>query len=219
MIQYERFNQTEKQLFKRLVNQLLAKTFLLRDDYDLSEGRLKVHPDYRFVERTYEVFVGYFELGGWTLHRDSQYGVIYLNSAHDYNRVHFNKFTTLMLLTMRLIFEERREEVSLRNEVVFTASELIEKMNILGIIEKKPSMKDILEGFKILNSFNVINKIDGKWDAPDSRYMILPSILFVIPNDKISMFSELSQTKEDEVTSDYRVESMDEDDDIMEDLL
>lgn len=227
VIQYERFNQTEKLLFKRLVNMLLAKTFIIRDEYEATTGRLKVHADYRFIERTFEVFSGYLELAGWTLHRDNTYGVIYLNSQHDYNKYQFNKFTTLMLLTLRLIYEERREEVSLRNEIFFETHEMIRKMQVLGILDKKPSMKDIAEGLKRLSHFNILNKIEGKWEAPDTHFLLLPSILFIISNDKISMLATLVESStEDEIqTSDQNEDDENESEDeadaseLMEDLL
>ncbi len=227
-LKYERFNQTEKLLFKRLINQLLSKTFLIRDEYDAHEGRLKVHPDYRFVERTFEVFTGYLELSGWTLHRDSTYGVIYLESQYDYNKYQFSKFMTLMLLTLRLIYEERREEVSLRNEVVFETNQLISKMQILGILDKKPSMKDIADTLKTFASFNLVSKLEGKWEAPDARFVALPSILFIIPNDKISVLSDLIGASEE--VDDSKIDTADveiafdqagdeEENEMMEDLL
>lgn len=214
---YEKFNQTEKQLFKRLVNQLMAKTFIIRDEYDVKEGRIKIHSDYRFVERAYEVFSGYLELGGWTIHRDSDYGVIYISSMHDYNKFKMNKFTTLMMLSLRLLFEERREEVSLRNEVLFESYELISKMQVLGIIDKKPAMKDIADGYKLLSSFNILEKLSGKWDGHDAKFVILPSILFIIPNDKISLVSEMVKSKEDEI--DDESSEFDDETELMEDLL
>lgn len=219
MIKYERLNQTEKLLFKRMINQLLSKTFLIRDEYDAKESRVRVHPDYRFVERTFDIFSDYLELGGWTLHRDNHYGVIYLNSVHDYNKFQFNKFMTMMLLTLRLVFEERREEVSLRNEVLIETNEIISKMQVLGALDKKPSMKEISDTLKTFESFNILNKVEGKWEAPDTRFVILPSILFIIPNDKISMLSEVVSSKESESQDLEASSEIDEESEIMEDLL
>lgn len=216
---YSQMNQTESMLFKRLVNLLLSKTFLLRDDYDLKEGRLRVHPDYRFVERHIEIFSGYLDLGGWTLHRDNSYGVIYLNSSHDYNRFQFNKFQTLVLFTLRIIFEERREEVQIRNEVIVETNELVQKMIVLGILDKKPAMKELGDTLRLMSGFNLVNRIEGgKWEAPETRLMILPSILFVIPNEKISLLNDLTETQEQTEENDSDLEYED-DSDMMEDVL
>lgn len=213
---HDHMNQTEKLVFKRIINQLLAKTFLLRDAYDLTEGRVKVHADFRFVERFFDVFSGYLDLAGFVLHRDNAYGVMSLASTHDYNKFQFNKFTTLVLLSLRLMFEERREEVSLRHEVIIETHELVSKMQVLGIIEKKPSMKDLADALKILASFNIVERFEkGKWEAPETRLMILPSILFIIPNEKISQVAETIGLDDQDQNEDM---TADDDADLMEDM-
>lgn len=192
---YEQLNQGERQNFTRIVNQLLARTFLIRDDYDIAEGRIRVHPDYRFVERLFDVFSGYLQVAGFSLHRDSVYGVISISSLHDYNKFQFSKFTTGVLLTLRLIFEERREAVSLRQEVLLDTSELVSKMQVLELLDKRPAMRDLALALKQLSSFNLVLRLGGgKWEAPDTRLMILPSILFVIPNDKLTQVLEHMST-------------------------
>jgi hypothetical protein len=212
---YERFNQSEKLQFQRIVNRLQGTTFLLRDVYDNQEQYGKVHRDYRFVDRHFDVFTGYLELGGWTLWRDTTYGVIHLGSAYEYNKVQFNKFTTLILLTLRLLFEERREEISLRNEVVIATYEVVEKLMNLNLIDKRPAFKDLSESLRILGNYHIITRLEkGKWEAPDTKLMILPSILFILPNEGISKLKDLleepdpkgEQNEEEEAEDDLEEE-------------
>lgn len=197
---YERLNNAEKELFKKMVNLILAKSFIIRDYFDEKESRMRIHGDYKFMERHWELFAGYLSFGGWTLHKDNTYGVIHLISQYEYNRFQFNKFTTLILLTLRLIFEEKREEVSLRNEVVIQNHELVQKMTVLGVVDKKPAFKDLTEALKTLAGFNILSKLSGKWDSPDATLMILPSILFILPNERISQLNELLVTGAEEET-------------------
>ncbi len=205
---YEQLNNSEKQAFTRIVNLLLAKTFLLREDYDLKEGRVRVHPDYRFVDRLFDVFSEYLAVAGFALHRDSGYGVMSLASLHDYNKYQFSKFTTMVLLTLRLIFEEKRESVSLRQEVMLDTHELVSKMQVLGVIDKRPAMKDLATALKQLASFNLVMRLDGgKWESPDTRLMLLPSILFIIPNDRLSqVLASLDDRDDDSPSSDAGVD-------------
>ena len=197
---YERLNNAEKELFKKLVNLILAKSFFIRDYFDEKESRMRIHGDYKFMERHWELFTGYLSFGGWTLHKDNTYGVIHLISQYEYNRFQFNKFTTMILLTLRLIFEEKREEVSLRNEVVIQNHELVQKMTVLGVVEKKPAFKDLTEALKTLAGFNILGKLSGKWDSPEATLMILPSILFILANERISQLNELLVTGAEEET-------------------
>ena len=192
---YERLTNSEKEEFKRLLSSLLAHTFLIRDIYDPKEGLMKVNPEYRFVERNYELFVEYLGFGGWSLQKDSNYGVIALTNVYEYNRVRLDRNTTLILYTLRLIFEEEREKVTLRNEILTTVAQTVHKMIALGLVKKKPSDKDLTEAFRQLENYHVIQKIAGSWEEAETKFLILPSILFIITNEKISKLSEAYEAK------------------------
>jgi hypothetical protein len=201
---YEKLNNSEKEEFKRLSNLLLSKTFITRDFYDLKESMMKVNPEYRFIERHFELFSSYFSCSGWAVLKDNQYGVISIENIYEYNRLKLDRFTTLVLYTIRLIFEEERERVSLRNEIMTTTGQIIHKMLTMNIFKKKPSDRDISESLRLLSNHNLIQKISGQWENADTRIMILPSILFVLSNEKISRvfeflgFEETSNTEDQE---------------------
>jgi len=73
---YDKLTNSEKEEFKRLANMLLTKTFIIRDYYDSREEMMKISPEYRFIERNFELFSEYFSFSGWDLRKDNQYGVI-----------------------------------------------------------------------------------------------------------------------------------------------
>ena len=157
---------------------------------------MKVNPDYRFVERHFELFFNYFFYSGWAVNKDNQYGVISMENIYEYNRLKLDRFTTLMLYTIRLIFEEERERISLRNEIMTTTGQIIHKMITMNIFKKKPSDRDISESLRLLSNHNLIQKISGQWENADARIMILPSILFVLTNERISRIYDLLGTDE-----------------------
>lgn len=187
---YQKLNNSDREEFRRLLNLLLSRTFIIRDVYDSREGMMKINPEYRFVERNYELFIDYLSYAGWILQKDGNYGVIALGNEYEYNRVRLDKNTTLILYTLRLIFEEEREKVSLRNEILTTTGQMVHKMITLGITAKKPSDKDLADGLRQLSRHNIIEKIEGRWEQADTKLLILPSILFVITNEKISRMYE-----------------------------
>jgi hypothetical protein len=194
---FTRLTNSEKEEFRRLLSSLLAHTFLIRDIYDTKENLMIVNPEYRFVERNFELFLEYLGFGGWTLQKDSNYGVISLANDYEYNRVRFDRNTTLILYTLRLIFEEEREKVTLRNEILTTVANTVHKMIALGLIKKKPSDKDLTEAFRQLDNYRVIQKIAGSWEDAESKLLILPSILFIVTNERIGKLAEMYETKDD----------------------
>jgi hypothetical protein len=187
---YEKLNNSDKEEFRRLVNLLLSRNFVIRDVYDTKEGMMKISPEYRFIERNFELFVEYLGFAGWMLQKDGNYGVIALSNEYEYNRVRLDKNTTLILYTLRLIFEEEREKISLRNEILTTTGQMVHKMITLGIVSRKPSDKDLADGLRQLAYHNIIEKLDGPWEQADTKLLILPSILFVVTNEKISRMYE-----------------------------
>ncbi len=98
---YERLTNSEKEEFKRLLNLLLCRTFIIRDIYDPKEDMMKINPDYRFIERNFPLFLEYLDYAGWVIEKDNNYGVISLNNSYDYNRVKLNRNTTLILYILR----------------------------------------------------------------------------------------------------------------------
>lgn len=210
--EYEKLSNSEKEEFRRLLNLILSRTFIIRDVYDPKEGMMRVNPEYRFVERNFALFNEYLWFSGWALYKDSQYGVIALVNTYEYNRVRLDRNTTLILFILRLIFEEEREKVTLRKEVLTSTGQIVHKMLTLGLIKKKPSDRDLAEALRQLAYYNIIQKLEGRWEDPDNKLLILPSILFVVTNEKISRIYE---TLGDEEDSDQESEET-EDQDIKE---
>lgn len=193
---YDKLTNSEKEEFKRLANMLLTKTFIIRDYYDSREEMMKISPEYRFIERNFELFSEYFSFSGWDLRKDNQYGVISIENVYEYNRLKLDKFTTFILYTVRLIYEEEREHISLRNEVITTTGQIIHKMINLNLIKKKPSDRDISDSLRLLSNHNLLQKISGSWENADTKILILPSVLFVVSNERISRIYDLVENGE-----------------------
>lgn len=203
---FEKMNMAEQESFKRLVNWLLAHTYLLQDSYIFEDHMKRTNPDYLFVERHFEIFQEYLGYAGFCLERDSNYGVIFLTSVYDFNRVKFDKVTTLLLYVLRLIYEEEREKLSLSSDIFITTGDLVHKMISLGVMKKKPSNILLRDSLRMLNRFRVIEKVEGLWEAADTKLLILPTILFIVTNERISnmyqLIDEEGQTEDEETEAD-----------------
>ena len=202
---YKKLGIGEQEDFKRVINYLLSHTFLCAETFNEDDGP-RTNPDYLFVEANYDLFEAYLRLAGFSLERDSAYGVISLKSEFDGTRVRFDKMTTIMAFTMRLIYDEQKEKLSLAREITLRTGELVDKMIALGVIKKKPSNLQLYESLSALRRYNIILKREGKWEDAQTRFLILPTILFIVSNEQIATMSRLlDETEED------RVEDEDED--------
>ena len=187
---YNDLTNAEKDNFKRVVSLILAKTFIVNRIYDKSQKTFKSNADYRFIDRNIELFREYLELAGFRLVKDSNYEVIYIENEYGYNKKRLDKNTTIFLYGLRLKFDEDRESVKLNIDTIVTVSDIIKTLMDVGAYNKKPSDLEIKTALSNLINFNIIQKVDGPLEKPETKIIILPSILFVITNEKITRLSQ-----------------------------
>ena len=208
---FEKLNLTEQEAFRRIVNWLLAHTYLLQGTYAFEDNMNRTNPDYLFVERNFELFQDYLAYAGFHLERDSNYGVMLLSSSYEFNRVKLDKATTLMLYVLRLIYEEEREKLSLSRDIFTTTGDLVHKMLSLGVIKRKPANLTLRDSLRTLNRFRIVEKVDSPWENADTRLLILPTILFIVTNERISNMYQLideEETGEHEETEEDAADSL-----------
>lgn len=207
--EFEKLNMADQEAFRRMVNWLLAHTYLLQGDYAFEDNMRRTNPDYLFVERNFELFQSYLEYAGFRLERDTNYGVISLASSYEFNRIKLDKLTTLILYVLRLIYEEEREKLSLSRDIFTTTGDLVHKMISLGVIKRKPANLSLRDSLRTLNRFRIVEKVDGPWENADTRLLILPAILFVVTNERISnMYQLIDEEGEHEETEEDAADSL-----------
>jgi hypothetical protein len=209
---YESFSNYEKGEFRRLCNYLLSHTYIVRDQYRPDKQWTEPNSDYRMVNRLFECIREYFYVSGWRLEKDDNYGVISLINEFDHNRMRMNRFSTLFLYTCRLIYEEGREQGGNQNVVRTDTAAIVEKMRLLGVLDRgKSSKTERLEAQRTLAHFNIIQKMDSAaWNPDGNNVLILPSILSIISAQSINdMISEIEELRTEEHAPRDSDESMD----------
>jgi len=195
---YEALNNFEKGEFRRIGNYLLSHTYLNRYSYNPSEQMTLPNKDYQMAVRLFSALQDYFELTGWRLEKDDNYGYMSLISTYEYNRYKMEQFTTLFLYTCRLIYEEQREHANSFHVVITSTYDVIQKMSTLNLLKSgKSTQKERMEAQRTLAHFNIIEKMEAAaWEPDGNRILILPSILSIIStqgiNDMMSEFTEMS---------------------------
>lgn len=208
---FEKLSSYEKGEFRRLSNYLLSHTYLVRYEYQSSQKMTMPSSDYTMISRLFSVMQEYFSVSGWKLEKDDNYGVISLINIYDHNRLRVDRFTTLFLYTCRLIYEEHREESGQFHTVRTDTQTIVEKMRMLGLLEKgKTSQKERLDAQRTLSHYNVLQKMDSTWSNEGNQLLILPSILSMVSNQGINdMMIELEEMKNNEIqNNDEREESV-----------
>jgi hypothetical protein len=125
--------------------------------------------DYSFIQRKFSQLEEYLSLSGWKLYNDRTLGIIYVSNAEEYNRLTLNKLTTQIIVTLRLMFEERRMNGISVYVVGVTVGELLAKMiNELSVLQKKPAQKELKDSFRVLEDHNIIYRIGDSYENMES---------------------------------------------------
>lgn len=188
--------------FARIVNALMLKSFVVRESFDSREKMMKINPEYRFIERYYEIFEEYLKYSGWHLEKDVTNGVIAIYNEYEQNRLRIDRETSLILFTLRLIYETKKAESNAPGESLYmTTPELLKTMIEYGITMQGKRLTGRLLGrsLRFMAAHNIICKVSGSYDEGNVTFYILPSITFAVDSQKIAAMSDaLERLKEGE---------------------
>lgn len=160
---------SEGDLFRLAAQTLLSRSFILR-------GTEKDDTLWDFSIRNIHLLEAWFTLAGIAIKRDENLGAIALRPAPAM-RARLGKEETCALLVLRLLFEEKRAELSLSRFPSVRVFDLIQRYRaVIGIELKKTRL------LEILRSFGRWRLIDTQGDPadPETSVILYPSIAMTL---------------------------------------
>jgi hypothetical protein len=184
---FELLNNQEKERFSKVTNYLLNKTFILRETFEAKDRVGKISADFRFVERNLELFSEYLALAGYTVEKDDRNGIISVKNVFEGNLMQVDKFTTLMLLSLRQIYDQKLEGNNPTKVIFISVGDVVIHMLENKLLTKKPTIKETVDSLRILLRHNLIGRFDGNLENSSMIITLYPTILKVVSNEKISV--------------------------------
>lgn len=179
----------QKEKFRIAANKLLNQCFILKKKED-------TRSDYVFILQNKQYFQEYFELLGYQIEMNENQGVIALMNANGTGRLHLKKSESILLLIFRLLYIEKRKELSLNEETVIIMEEMHQKYNMLKIDAKatidKTTLRDTIRLFK---RYQLVQPLDADVTVLECRLKLYPSLLFAVTNEDINAYYEEMQEK------------------------
>jgi hypothetical protein len=195
-----------KEKFRLAVNKLLHVCFLLKKKEDTRN-------DYFFVLQNRATFQEYFDLMGYDLVLHESTGVIAITNQFGSGRLRLKKIETILLLLIRLLYGEKRKELSMTSEVIITTEEIQNKYGTLKITSKpnldKTTLKDTIRLFR---KYNLLQNLTTDVTLSSAQIKLYPSIFFAVSVDEIARLLEESEDRLQRLSSggDNNDEEMDE---------
>ena len=141
---FDKMLQREKEDFRRISNRLLSTCFLCRAN-ETSKS------DYYFVLKYKNEFKTYLDVLGYRLEVNEELGVIQLVNAYNYNRMNLKLYESIILLILRILYDEKKRELSISDEVIVNLGDIQDKYLSLQIRDKmidKTTMRNALSVFR-----------------------------------------------------------------------
>ncbi len=183
---FEDLREVDKKEFTRLVNKLLSQCFV---------SKRNNRKDYNFLQRHKKLFNEYFSYTGFQLDESDEFGVFHLINTQGLNRKLFNLNETIILLIIRILYEEKKRELSLTKDVVITPAEIQDHYMTVrnGKNITKTELSNALATFR---RFNIINYGRSEFDTAfdlsleETPILVYDTILMAVPLQNIKEVHE-----------------------------
>ncbi|MDR1176231.1 MAG: DUF4194 domain-containing protein [Treponema sp.] len=175
----------EFERFRLAVRTLTSKTFIIR-------GIEKERELYNFTTRNIALFEAWFSCMDASLVRDESLGVIAFRGQGN-TRLHFSREEICAVLVLRLLYEDKKIEVSLTGFPVVTISDFQQKYNAMtGNEIRKTALINVI---RRLSSCKLIAVDTQDCADPEGLIVLYPSIPLSIDRDGIDEAVSYLQNK------------------------
>ena len=175
---FDKMLQREKEDFRRISNRLLSTCFLCRAN-ETSKS------DYYFVLKYKNEFKTYLDVLGYRLEVNEELGVIQLVNAYNYNRMNLKLYESIILLILRILYDEKKRELSISDEVIVNLGDIQDKYLSLQIRDKMIDKTTMRNALSVFRRFQLIEILDRDLANEESRILIYDSILMAVQIDDI----------------------------------
>ena len=179
----------QKEKFRSAANKLLNHCFIVKKKEDLRN-------DYVFILQNRAYFEEYFDLLGYELKINDNSGVIGLSNYNGTGRLRLKKIESILLLILRLLYIEKKKQLSLSDDVIVFSEDIHEKYNMLKIESKANIDKTAFkEAVKLFKRYHIVSTIDADITQSEARMKVYPSVLFAVSGDNINAMYESIKDK------------------------
>ena len=175
--------QKDKDEFKRICNRLLGTCFICK-------GNQTSRSDYYFVLKYRDKFRMYLDVLGYRLEINEEYGVIQLTNPQNYNHLNLKLFESIILLILRILYDEKKRELSASDEVIVNLGDIQDKYLSLKIREKMIDKTTMRNAMSLFRRFQIVETLDKDLTNEESRILIYDSILMAVRVEDIRKAQE-----------------------------
>lgn len=165
--------QKDQDEFRRISNKLINVCFVCKQNQSAKS-------DYYFILKYREKFENLLGTLGYRIEINEEYGVIQLTNAMNMNRQNLKLYDSIILLILRILFDEKKRELSVSDEVIVTLGDIQDKYLSLKIRDKMIDKTTMGNALRLLRRYQLIELLDSDLRNEESRILIYNSILMAV---------------------------------------
>lgn len=165
--------QRDQNEFRRICNRLINICFLCKQNETTKS-------DYYFVLKYKEKFEEVLQTLGYRIEINEEYGVIQLTNALNVNRQNLKLYESIILLLLRILYDEKKRELSVSDEVIVNLGDIQDKYLSLKIRDKMIDKTTMGNTLRVLKRYQLIELLDNDLKNEESRIIIYNSIMLAV---------------------------------------
>ena len=168
-------SESEQGKVREVINRLLEVNFLVKDnDRDA----------YASIRRHRPALEDYFQFLGWELTIDERHECVYLHIPDGRLRKRLDREQTVWLLVLRLLYEEKRQGLSLSDYPMVTLYEVRSKYETFRLDFVNRTTLDRL--IRVSVQFQLIETMDQDNRSDDARFKLFHTWMYLIQMDEMN---------------------------------
>lgn len=170
---YNALSEMQQDKFAECANKLLQTNYFVEKKANAEE--------YQFFESNVLLFTAYFSLIDIDFFVDQSYHVVYVKNPTRHNKLMLSKFESVVLLSLRYLFQKEFNKVTLSQDVSITFSELKSELERTNSIKENLKKGEIVPVLRKYKSYNLIDYISNDFtNNLDAQITIYPSVLMAV---------------------------------------
>lgn len=192
---FTNLSDSEHKELQTLVNHLLSVNFIVKEIDKIGYYMAKRHKE------KLEQFFGFL---GWKFVFDERLEVVLVKSSKGLHQRRLTRNESVWLLILRLIYQEKREGISLASFPVVTLYEIKRKYETFRLPElQKTKLRDFV---RLCIHFQLLEPLDPDWHFEDCRFRLFHTWVYMVEAESLEKVS----LKIDRYVTDEMEESVDE---------
>jgi len=176
---FQELADSERVRLREAINRLLEVNLLVKD---------KEREIYSVIRRNRAELSAYFQFLGWELTVDERHECVYLHIQDSRLRRRLDRDHTVWLLVLRLLYEEKRQGLTLSDYPMVTLYDIRSKYETFRLEWINRSVLDKL--IRLCIQFQLLETLDNDNRTDDARFKLFHTWMYVIQVDEIKQLTE-----------------------------